>query len=314
MTLHNFMWRFYSKIWKGTKATTYNQHFHSWLVAIRLDMILVVGEATNFGAHQLQVTTHDTFSFVLPFPPWMQLTLRTTPMATPDKNWRAIELYRFLNWYHSLPTQAHGLLTGLQLWIPMLVPLIFIVSYASDEQGYSVVEVVECLGAVQVHKHMFQASKIQSSQYSYSWTMTFTLSQRFDIQLARAQCFESGAVLWNLGEVEGAQAGAMYLMFATSDSEWLEQCHQHALCKGLLELQPGTPGRLTMFMMLVQYNIESRQSIVGTAIITPWPYGILGDDVCAGAIYRHLASVVLLLDVNKGRTSAINSARALDIS
>ncbi|SJL00709.1 uncharacterized protein ARMOST_04023 [Armillaria ostoyae] len=55
----------------------------------------------------------------------------------------------------------------------------------------------------------FQASKIQSSQYLYSRTMTFTLLQRFDIRLARAQCFDSGAVLWNLGEVKGARVGAI---------------------------------------------------------------------------------------------------------
>ncbi len=60
-------------------------------------------------------------------------------------------------------------------------------------------------------KIQFQASKIQSSQYLYSRTMTFTLRQRFNIWLARAQCFDSGAVLWNLGEVKGTRAGAMYI-------------------------------------------------------------------------------------------------------
>lgn len=40
--------------------------------------------------------------------------------------------------------------------IPMLVPLIFTVSYVSGEKEYSFSEVVECLWEVQVRQHMCQ--------------------------------------------------------------------------------------------------------------------------------------------------------------
>ncbi|SJK98876.1 uncharacterized protein ARMOST_02149 [Armillaria ostoyae] len=64
--------------------------------------------------------------------------------------------------------------------------LIFTVSDVSGEQGYSVIEVIECLWEVQVRKHMYQDSASsfkfskQSSQPSYSRTTTFTLPQHFD--------------------------------------------------------------------------------------------------------------------------------------
>ncbi|PBK84315.1 hypothetical protein ARMGADRAFT_1037242 [Armillaria gallica] len=81
--------------------------------------------------------------------------------------------------------------------------------YVSGEQRFSVVEVVEGLLEVQVHKHMSL----------YSRTTTFTLPQHFDIRLVRAQCFDSGAVLWDLGEVEGARAASVVLLFQFSSSK-----------------------------------------------------------------------------------------------